>query len=113
LLGWLRLQTKAALVPLIDNDGTFTEEMCVRAGADEIITKPIVQKLFLQRINYQLDKNGNSSKPEDDVYEIDDLSLEVPLCEFRVKGKVIPLTKTDLLRHSWQNQSESFHVQSC
>ncbi|NDI09428.1 MAG: DNA-binding response regulator [Actinobacteria bacterium] len=97
LLGWLRLQTKAALVPLIDNDGTFTEEMCVRAGADEIITKPIVQKLFLQRINYQLDKNGNSSKPEDDVYEIDDLSLEVPLCEFRVKGKVIPLTKTEFL----------------
>lgn len=97
LLGWLRLQTKGALVPLIDGDGTFTEEMCVRAGADEIISKPIVQKLFLQRVTYQLEKNGDSAKPEDEVYTINDLSLEVPLCEFRVAGRVVPLTKTEFL----------------
>lgn len=97
LLGWLRLYTKGALIPLIEDDSHFTEEMCVRAGADEIITKPIVQKLFLQRVTYQMDRQGSNGSGEDDRYEVDQLKLEVPLCEFRVGESVIPLTKTEFL----------------
>jgi DNA-binding response OmpR family regulator len=97
VLGWLRMHTKGALIPLIDHGSPYTEDMCVRAGADEIITKPIVQKLFLQRINYHLDKQDAFAKDEDDLYEIDDLRLEVPLCEFRVGEKLVPLTKTEFL----------------
>jgi two-component system, OmpR family, response regulator RegX3 len=97
LLGWLRLYTKGALIPLIEDGSHFTEEMCVRAGADEIITKPIVQKLFLQRVTYQMDRQGSNGSGEDDRYEVDQLKLEVPLCEFRVGESVIPLTKTEFL----------------
>lgn len=97
LLGWLRMHTQGALIPLIEDGSDFTEEMCVRAGADEIITKPIVQKLFLQRVTYQLDKQGSSRSTDDDVYEVSNLRLEVPLCEFRVGDRVIPLTKTEFL----------------
>lgn len=97
LLGWLRLHTNGALIPLIEDEGEFTEEMCVRAGADEIITKPIVQKLFLQRVNYQLDKQGSAKLGSDESYEFGNLKLEVPLCEFRVGDRVVPLTKTEFL----------------
>jgi two-component system alkaline phosphatase synthesis response regulator PhoP len=97
LLGWLRLRTNGSLIPLIEDGSDFTEEMCVRAGADEIITKPIVQKLFLQRVNYQLDKQGSGRLASDDVYEFGNLKLEIPLCEFRVGDRVIPLTKTEFL----------------
>ena len=97
LLGWLRLRTNGSLIPLIEDGRDFTEEMCVRAGADEIITKPIVQKLFLQRVNYQLDKQGAGRIASDDIYEFSNLKLEVPLCEFRVGDRVIPLTKTEFL----------------
>lgn len=97
LLGWLRLHTNGALIPLIEDEGEFTEEMCVRAGADEIITKPIVQKLFLQRVNYQLDKQGSAKLGSDESYEFGNLKLEVPICEFRVGDRVVPLTKTEFL----------------
>jgi len=97
LLGWLRLHTHGALIPLIEDRSEFTEEMCVRAGADEIITKPIVQKLFLQRVNYQLDKQGAARAITDESYEFGSLKLEVPLCEFRVGDRVVPLTKTEFL----------------
>lgn len=97
LLGWLRMHTRGALIPLIEDGSDFTEEMCVRAGADEIITKPIVQKLFLQRVTYQLDKSGSALAASDESYEINNLKLEVPLCEFRVGDRVVPLTKTEFL----------------
>lgn len=97
VLGWLRMHTKGALIPLIDQGGAFTEDMCVRAGADEIINKPIVQRLFLQRVNYHIDKQKAFGDSEDEVYELADLKLEVPLCEFRVGDKVVPLTKTEFL----------------
>ena len=45
LLGWMRLQSNGALIPLVDHGSPVTEEMCIRAGADEVISKPIVQKL--------------------------------------------------------------------
>ena len=96
-LGWLRMHTKGALIPLIDQGSPFTEEMCVRAGADEIVSKPIVQKLFLQRVNYHLDKLTATNEIEDDLYQVGELALEVPLCEFRVNGKIVPLTKTEFL----------------
>jgi DNA-binding response OmpR family regulator len=97
VLGWLRMHTKGALIPLIDHGSAYTEDMCVRAGADEIITKPIVQKLFLQRVNYHLDRQDTFSKDEDEIYELDGLRLEVPVCEFRVGEKLVPLTKTEFL----------------
>ena len=43
LLGWMRLQTNGSIIPLVDQGSPITEEMCIRAGADEIINKPIVQ----------------------------------------------------------------------
>jgi len=96
-LGWLRMHTKGALIPLIDHGSAFTEEMCIRAGADEIVSKPIVQKLFLQRVNYHLDKLDSASALDEESYKVGDLDLEVPLCEFRVAGQIVPLTKTEFL----------------
>lgn len=96
-LGWLRMHTKGALIPLIDQGSPVTEEMCVRAGADDIVSKPIVQKLFLQRVNYHLDKLQSADDAADESYQVGDLALEVPLCEFRVAGKIVPLTKTEFL----------------
>jgi DNA-binding response OmpR family regulator len=96
-LGWLRMHTKGALIPLIDQGSSYTEEMCIRAGADEIVSKPIVQKLFLQRVNYHLDKMARDGAFDEETYLVDGLELEVPLCEFRVAGKIVPLTKTEFL----------------
>lgn len=97
LLGWIRLQTNGALIPIIDQGSTVTEEMCVRAGADEIINKPLVQKLFLQRVNYQVDRQNQQGEGADEVYTWNELNLDVPQCEFKVADRIVPLTKTELL----------------
>ena len=68
LLGWMRLQSNGALIPLVDHGSPVTEEMCIRAGADEVISKPIVQKLFMQRVNYQIDKQADRNALLDEVY---------------------------------------------
>ncbi len=97
LLGWMRLQSNGALIPLIDQGSPVTEDMCIRAGADEVITKPIVQKLFMQRVNYQIDKKNSSDALLDELYSWGNLTLDVPQCEFRIGDKIVPLTKTELL----------------
>ncbi len=96
-LGWMRLQSTGALIPLIDNGGPVTEEMCIRAGADEVITKPLVQKLFMQRVNYQIDKHTERNAMMDEIYRWGNMTLDVPQCEFRIGDKIVPLTKTELL----------------
>ena len=97
LLGWMRLQTNGSIIPLVDHGSPITEEMCVRAGADEIINKPIVQKLFLQRVNYQIDRQQSAADAVDEIYNWNELKLDVPQCEFRVADRIVPLTKTELL----------------
>ena len=97
LLGWMRLQSNGALIPLIDQGTPVTEDMCIRAGADEVITKPIVQKLFMQRVNYQIDKQNSNDALLDEIYTWGNLTLDVPQCEFRIGDKIVPLTKTELL----------------
>lgn len=97
LLGWMRLQTNGSIIPLVDQGSPITDEMCIRAGADEIINKPIVQKLFLQRVNYQVDRQSQINDGADEIYKWQELSLDVPQCEFRVADRVVPLTKTELL----------------
>jgi DNA-binding response OmpR family regulator len=97
LLGWMRLQSNGALIPLIDHGTSVTEDMCIRAGADEVITKPIVQKLFMQRVNYQVEKQNSNNAALDEIYSWGNLTLDVPQCEFRIGEKIVPLTKTELL----------------
>lgn len=97
LLGWMRLQTNGSLIPLVDQGSPVTEEMCVRTGADEVIFKPLVQKLFLQRINYQVDRQNEQANDLDEIYSWNELTLDVPQCEFKVADKIVPLTKTELL----------------
>ena len=97
LLGWMRLQTNGSLIALVDQGSSLTEEMCVRAGADEVIFKPIVQKLFLQRINYQMNRVTEAENDADEIYSWNELNLDVPQCEFKVADRIVPLTKTELL----------------
>jgi two-component system response regulator RegX3 len=97
LLGWMRLQSNGALIPLIDQGTAITEDMCIRAGADEVITKPIVQKLFMQRVSYQVEKKNSSDALLDEIYNWGNLTLDVPQCEFKIGDKIVPLTKTELL----------------
>jgi len=97
LLGWMRIQSNGALIPLIDQGSPVTEDMCIRAGADEVISKPIVQKLFMQRVNYQIEKKKDSDALLDEIYSWGNLKLDVPQCEFRIGEKIVPLTKTELL----------------
>lgn len=97
LLGWMRLQSNGSLIPIIDPGTPVTEDMCIRAGADEVITKPIVQKLFMQRVSYQIDKQNSNDALLDEIYTWGNLTLDVPQCEFRIGDKIVPLTKTELL----------------
>lgn len=97
LLGWMRLQSTGALIPIIDSGSPVTEEMCIRAGADEVISKPLVQKLFMQRVNYQIEKHSDRDAMLDEVYNWGNMTLDVPQCEFRIGEKIVPLTKTELL----------------
>lgn len=97
LLGWMRLQSTGAIIPIIDSGSPVTEEMCIRAGADEVISKPLVQKLFMQRVNYQIEKHSERNAMLDEVYNWGNMTLDVPQCEFRIGEKIVPLTKTELL----------------
>jgi len=71
----------------------------VRAENDlaKVRSKPIVQKLFMQRVNYQIDKQSERNALLDEVYTWGNMTLDVPQCEFRIGEKIVPLTKTELL----------------
>ena len=91
----IRKESGVSIVMLTNRAEEVDEAMCLAAGADDYITKPVSPRILALRITAQLRRRGVQSGPTQTTLTAQNLVLDVESREFQVAGKPIPLTRTE------------------
>lgn len=91
----IRKESSVPIVMLTNRAEEVDEAMCLAAGADDYITKPVSPRILTLRITTQLRHRGVSSAPTQSKLVAQDLTLDIESREFHIAGKQIPLTRTE------------------
>ena len=89
---------KVSTVPIImltSHDEEMDEAMCLAAGADDYITKPVSARILALRASTQLRHRAASSKVQGAVIDAGHLSLNTDTRELTVDKKKVDLTRTE------------------
>ena len=91
----IRKESPVPIVMLTNRGEEVDEAMCLAAGADDYITKPVSPRILTLRITTQLRHRGVVTSPTQTTLTVNDLVLDTESREFRVAGKPVPLTRTE------------------
>lgn len=80
---------------LLDKKKDLSEEVCLRAGADDYVTKPINNQILNLRVKQQLNGNHSEGATEPKVLSWNELSLDEDTCDFTINDRYVPLTRTE------------------
>lgn len=89
---------KVSTVPIImltSHDEEMDEAMCLAAGADDYITKPVSARILALRTTTQLRHRAANTKVQGTLITAGPLSLNTDTRELAVEGKKLELTRTE------------------
>lgn len=92
---WIRQKSTVPIIMFVDHQKQINENMCLKAGADDLVNKPINRQVLALRVNQQLSRVNGNSKHESTVLSYGDLTLDLETCDFWVGDIQVPLTKTE------------------
>lgn len=93
-----RIIRTASFVPIImltNRSHEVDEAMCLAAGADDYIRKPVSPRILALRIANQLRRSNGGNNPEVSLLQAGELTLDILSHELRVGEVLVPLTKTE------------------
>ena len=98
------------IIVLLDKQKELTEEQCLKAGADDYVTKPINDQILNLRVKQQITQAKSESMASSQIMNWQDLSLDCETCDFTINGHYVPLTRTEffLLRCLLSNPERVF-----
>jgi DNA-binding response OmpR family regulator len=80
---------------LTSHDQELDEVMCLAAGADDYITKPVSTQILKLRVNTQLHHSSARAEPFSMKITIGGLGLDIDNREFTIEGVPVPLTRPE------------------
>ncbi|CAN2230038.1 OmpR Response regulators consisting of a CheY-like receiver domain and a winged-helix DNA-binding domain [Candidatus Nanopelagicaceae bacterium] len=89
---------KVSTVPIImltSHDEEMDEAMCLAAGADDYITKPVSARILALRTTTQLRHRAANTKVQGAIITAGPLSLDTETRVLSVEGKKMELTRTE------------------
>lgn len=89
---------KTSTVPIIiltSHVQEMDEAMCLAAGADDYITKPVSARILALRTSTQIRHLAAVKSMQGSVITFEDLALDTESRDFFIEGKKIELTKTE------------------
>ena len=89
---------KTSTVPIIiltSHVQEMDEAMCLAAGADDYITKPVSARILALRVSTQIRHLAAVKSIQGSVITFEDLALDTESRGFLIEGKRIELTKTE------------------
>jgi len=106
----IRTESMIPIIMLTTREDEVDEAMCLVAGADDYITKPISARILALRVTNQLRRNAGQMNQESGVLTAGDLTLDIMSHELKVSGVVVPLTRTefDFIHLLMQNPKRVF-----
>lgn len=91
----IRKTSNVPIIMLTSHDQELDEVMCLAAGADDYITKPVSDQILKLRVSTQLRHRSAGAEPLSTKMTIEDLELDINSREFMVKGILVPLTRIE------------------
>jgi len=89
---------KSSTVPIIiltSHVQEMDEAMCLAAGADDYITKPVSARILALRTSTQIRHRAAVKSMQGSIITFDDLALDTESRGFFIEGKKVELTKTE------------------
>ncbi len=91
----IRKTSNVPIIMLTSHDQELDEVMCLAAGADDYITKPVSAQILKLRVNTQLRHSSARAEPLPMKIVIGSLGLDINNREFTIEGVPVPLTRTE------------------
>ena len=73
---FIRAASTVPIIMLTSRDEVVDEEMCLRAGADDYVTKPIQNKILTSRITQQMKRGESQRSPKAHLLTWDALKMD-------------------------------------
>jgi len=80
---------------LTQRDEVDDEEMVLSAGADDYVTKPIVDRILTSRVTQQVKRGQTQRAPRANILTWGPLELDLSQHSFTIGGKVVMLTNSE------------------
>lgn len=91
----IRSNSQVPIIMLTARDEEIDEVMCLSAGADDYITKPVSPRILALRIANQLNRKKMSEPKQATILKAGGLTLDLIARELRVGETLVPLTRTE------------------
>ncbi len=91
----IRKTSTVPIIVLTSSGEEVDEAMCLAAGADDFITKPVSPRIFALRVKAQLKHKVQQLDPQEKLLKSGVLELNLESHEFSVNGAVVALTRTE------------------
>ena len=91
----IRRTSSVPIIMLTSHDQELDQVMCLAAGADDYITKPVSGQILKLRVTTQLRHYSARAKPPSMKITTRGLELDINSHQFRVEGNLVSLTRTE------------------
>jgi DNA-binding response OmpR family regulator len=91
----IRAESTVPIIMLTQRDEVVDEEMVLSAGADDYVTKPIVERILTSRIIQQVKRGQTQRAPRANILIWGPLELDLSQHQFSISGKIVALTNSE------------------
>ena len=82
---WIRQKSTVPIIMFVDRMKHMNESMCLKAGADDYVSKPINHQVLTLRVNQQLGRVNGKNLFESQLLSHGELTLDLETCDFWVE----------------------------
>lgn len=91
----IRAESTVPIIMLTQRDEVIDEEMALAAGADDYVTKPIIERILNSRVTQQMKRGETQRAPRAIILTWGPLEMDLSQHSFKVDGKSVMLTNAE------------------
>lgn len=91
----IRAESTVPIIMLTQRDEVVDEEMVLAAGADDYVTKPIVERILTSRIIQQVKRGQTQRAPRANILSWGPLEMDLSQHSFTISGNEVMLTNSE------------------
>jgi len=92
---WIRAASTVPIIMLTSRDEVVDEQMVMRAGADDYVSKPIESKILTSRITQQLKRGQTQRAPRANILTWGTMHMDLSQHSFKIGENVVQLTNME------------------
>ncbi|MEY4714548.1 MAG: hypothetical protein RIQ37_878 [Actinomycetota bacterium] len=91
----IRAESTVPIIMLTQREEVVDEEMVLSAGADDYVTKPIMNRILTSRVTQQIKRGQSQRAPRANILTWGPLEMDLSQHSFTISGKEVMLTNTE------------------